>query len=65
LAEGPTVSTVDANFNRGQWEVLCDCLQARIVLAGEDAAALAQAGADSVPALTLAQVEAGQPLGKT
>jgi hypothetical protein len=65
LTEGPTVSTVDAKFGREQWEVLCDCLQARIVLPGEDAAAISAAGAGGLKALELPHVEAGQPLAKT
>jgi hypothetical protein len=62
LTQGPEISGVNDSFDRQQWGVLLECLQWRITLEGEDAQAIAAAGAEQFPALSLAEIAARETL---
>jgi SAM-dependent methyltransferase len=61
LGEGPDVSTIDAAFGRDQWEILLACLQGRVALAREDSNAIAAAGAERFPVISLTAIDKKQP----
>lgn len=49
----PNVAAVTGNFEAEQWEILCSCLQRRIILPDESPQALAASGALSLPSISL------------
>jgi SAM-dependent methyltransferase len=57
LAEGPKVCGVNDSLDRQQWGILLECLQWRVVLDEDDVRAIAAAGAEEFPALSLGEIE--------
>jgi hypothetical protein len=47
------------------WKVLRDCVRWRATISGENQHAIAAAGAEAIPAISLAQILAGESLVRT
>jgi hypothetical protein len=62
LPDGPGVAAVGPSFGPQQWEILLNCLQARVALAHEDAGAIATMGALQLPNVALTAVQTGKSL---
>ncbi len=62
LPDGPGVAAVGPSFGPRQWEVLLNCLQARVVLPHEDAGTIATMGGLQLPTVALAAVQTGNKL---
>ena len=58
LAQGPEVATVDNTMDANGWRLLRECTQWRAALSREDSMAIARVGADTLPSVSLAEIEA-------
>lgn len=63
LAPAPGVNAVGGpKFSPADWEALLDCVQGRIVLSGEDAAAIESAGAGALPRVSFESIQRREPI---
>ena len=62
LPDGPGVAAVGPSFGPKQWEILLNCLQARVALAHEDAGVIATMGVLQLPQVALTAVQTGKSL---
>jgi SAM-dependent methyltransferase len=63
--QGPSTSAIDDSLTPEHWKVLRDCVRWRATISGENQHAIAAAGAEAIPAISLAQILAGESLVRT
>src|SRR5262249_34668776 len=63
LVSGPQVGAVGGSFGPDEWRVLVACSQGRVVIHGEDGAAIDSAQAGHLPTISLETLQLKQPLG--